>query len=107
MDEFTNYTEDDWSSWWTEVFYGVENDDIIHVCAQGETIRCVDCAKDVSCWNNNGLYLLCTDCLAIESTLEMNQVQGDEDSPYAHLSEEEKKEKFLEMYRENPEMFDF
>jgi hypothetical protein len=37
----------------------------------------------------------------------MNQVQGDEDSPYAHLSEEEKKEKFLEMYRENPDMFDF
>jgi len=107
MDKFITFTEEDWLDWWTEVFYGIENDDIVHICDPVETKQCVDCGKFDNCWNENGLYILCTDCLAVESALEMNQVRGDENSPYAHLSEEEKKEKFLEMYRENPEMFDF
>ena len=107
MDKFITFTEDDWNHWWTEIFYGIENDDVVHICDPVETRQCVDCAKVDNCWNENGIYSLCTDCLAIESTLEMNQVNElDEDSPYAHMTEEEKKEKFLEMYRENPDMFD-
>ena len=106
MDKFITFTEDDWNHWWAEIFYGIENDDVVHICDPVETRQCVDCAKVDNCWNDNGIYLICTDCLAIESQLEMNQVPDGERGPYAHLSEEEKKEKFLEMLREKPEMFD-
>jgi NAD-dependent SIR2 family protein deacetylase len=63
-----------------EMFYGVENDDIIHVCgATGELAQCVDCAKMVNHWNYNYLgYNLCDDCMQIEAQLEMNIVRGQE-----------------------------
>lgn len=61
-----------------EMFYGIENDDTVHVCgAPGESVRCVDCAAVVDHWNYNYLgYFLCDSCLFIEDDLEMNQVRG-------------------------------
>lgn len=59
---------------WLDKFYGDENDEITHVCSKDVGIKCVDCAKITFHWNDNGYFLMCDTCLAIEPTLEMNQV---------------------------------
>lgn len=77
MNEFEELSEDDF----VEMFYGTENDDVIHVCgAPGELVRCVDCATMVNHWNYNYLeYNLCDSCMAVEGQLEMNQVRRNRD----------------------------
>lgn len=62
--------------------------ELTHTCAdEGDTIRCVDCAKDVSCWNNSGFFNYCNDCLDVECSLEMNQT--DEDDAEYYCDDEE------------------
>lgn len=80
MDKFITFTEEDWLDWWDSIFYGDENrSEMTHVCDPVETKQCVDCAKFDTCWNDNGIYIICTDCLVVESQLEMNQVDEDFD----------------------------
>jgi hypothetical protein len=61
-----------------EMFYGIENDDLTHVCGgPGESVRCVDCAKMTAHWNYNYLgYFMCDACVMVEDKLEMNVVRG-------------------------------
>jgi hypothetical protein len=70
-------SEDDF----VEMFYGVENDDYVHVCgATGELVQCVDCATLVNHWNYNYLgYNMCDECFDVESQLEMNIKRGQGD----------------------------
>jgi hypothetical protein len=86
---------DDFEYEWSWSVYGQDGEYYDHYCAapNEEPTKCVDCAKYVSCWNvylEMEGYNLCDDCLAIDDTLEMNQIpRGEEVGEYEDAYESE------------------